>query len=308
MRRIVQWHTINKGMVYISFSGGKDSTVLAELVWSIYPDLPAVFSNTTNEYPEIQKFVNKKIKEGKNIVIVKPDISFKKVIERFGWAVISKTQAMAISRYRNGDEDAKEYRMNGRINKDTGKKEKAGTISKKHRYMIDAPFKISENCCEQLKKKPFKKYNKKTGRVPFTGEMASESMNREEEWIKSGCNAFDKKGLKSSPLSFWTEQDILHFLKDYSVDYCSDLYGDIVESTDMFQLDFFKDQQNADLKCTGVSRSGCMFCMFGLELETLANHGENRFTKMKKTHPKHHNAIINKLGAGKVLDFMKLPY
>lgn len=45
------------GQVYVSFSGGKDSTVLKHLVDSMYEDVPSVFVNTGLEYPEIQRFV-----------------------------------------------------------------------------------------------------------------------------------------------------------------------------------------------------------------------------------------------------------
>ena len=55
---------------------------------------------------------------------------------------------------------------------------------------------------------------------------------------------------------------------------------------------------------TGVKRTGCMFCMFGVHLEKRPN----RFELMKKTHPQLHNYCINKLGIGKVLDFIGVEY
>ena len=62
--------------VYISFSGGKDSTVLLHIVRSIYPNIEAVFSNTGLEFPEIVQFV----KTFDNVTIIKPNITFKQVI------------------------------------------------------------------------------------------------------------------------------------------------------------------------------------------------------------------------------------
>ena len=56
---IDQFYQRLNGKVYISFSGGKDSTVLYWLARKIYPDIKAVFCNTGNEYPYIVHFVNK---------------------------------------------------------------------------------------------------------------------------------------------------------------------------------------------------------------------------------------------------------
>ena len=56
-RRIESWYDYFDGQVYVSFSGGKDSTVLKHIVDSMYDDVPALFVNTGLEYPEIQQFV-----------------------------------------------------------------------------------------------------------------------------------------------------------------------------------------------------------------------------------------------------------
>lgn len=58
-RRIRDWYNHYDGDVYVSFSGGKDSTVLKHLVENtvgVY-DVPCVFIDTGLEYPEIKQFV-----------------------------------------------------------------------------------------------------------------------------------------------------------------------------------------------------------------------------------------------------------
>lgn len=95
--RIKEWYEHYNGEVYVSFSGGKDSTVLLDIVRSIYPNIEAVFINTGLEYPEIYKFV----KTFKNVTILKPEMNFKQVINTYGYPVISKENSQYIYEIRH---------------------------------------------------------------------------------------------------------------------------------------------------------------------------------------------------------------
>ena len=98
--RIREWYQHFNGDVYVSFSGGKDSTVLAHLVHDLYPDVPLVFSNTGLEYPEIQSFARKMGAE-----FIRPKMQFSEVISKYGYPIISKEVSEAIyyaRRIRNG--------------------------------------------------------------------------------------------------------------------------------------------------------------------------------------------------------------
>lgn len=90
--RIIEWYQKHNGKVIVSFSGGKDSTVLLHLVRTLYPDVPAVFSNTGLEYPEIQRFV----RSIPNVAIVTPKMRFDEVISTYGYPLIGKEVAEAI--------------------------------------------------------------------------------------------------------------------------------------------------------------------------------------------------------------------
>ena len=90
--RIIEWYQHYDGKVCISFSGGKDSTVLMHIARQIYPDIPAVFSNTGLEYPEIQRFV----KSFDSVDIVIPSMRFDEVISTYGYPLIGKEVAEAI--------------------------------------------------------------------------------------------------------------------------------------------------------------------------------------------------------------------
>lgn len=216
--RIIEWYQHFDGNIYVSFSGGKDSTVLLDLTRRIYPDVPAVYIDTGLEYPEIKQFV----KSQNDVAILRPKMRFDEVIDKYGYPVVSKEQASYIEEYRNTkSEKLRNIRLNGNA---WG----MGKISSKWIYLIDAPFKISDRCCDIMKKLPAKTYEKSTGRYPLIATMAEESKQRESNWKRYGCNAFDKTRPTSQPMSFWTEQDVLQYLKVTGIQY-STVYGQIRE-------------------------------------------------------------------------------
>lgn len=155
----------------------------------------------------------------------------------------------------------------------------------KYKFFLEAPFEISSKCCDVMKKKPIKQYAKETGRQPITAQMAEESRLRMQKWLQHGCNAFEAKNPISNPMSFWTEQDVLRYIKDHKLPICS-VYGSVVEDYDKTDiipgqttLPGYEDE--IPLKTTGCSRTGCMLCGFGCHLEK----EPNRFQQLKKTHP-----------------------
>lgn len=296
--RIVEWYQYYKGQVYISFSGGKDSTVLLDIARRIYPNIEGVFVDTGLEYPEIREFVKSK----KNIKWLEPEMRFDKVIKNYGYPLISKEAAKNIEYGRKalfkGDMQKFQRYVNGlRKNKKTGETYYYMGLSILAKRLFESNIPVSNKCCTIMKKKPVKKYEKETKKTAIIGTMASESKEREFHWIKNGCNSFLSKRPISKPMSFWVEEDILNYIDKYKIPYAS-IYGDIK----------FNDQTDK-YECTGVNRTGCIFCGFGCHLEK----SPNRFQLLKNTHPKQWDYCIrpteeNGLGMGKVLDFMNVPY
>ena len=147
-----------------------------------------------------------------------------------------------------------------------------------------------------MKKQPAHKYGKETGRKPITAQMASESKMRTQKWLQNGCNGFNMKSPISNPMAFWTEQDVLQYVKKYNIPIAS-VYGDVVidydaegcvdGQMDLSDLGLF-ESDNRLLKTTGCDRTGCMFCAYGIQREC----SPNRFERMKETHPKQYDYIM----------------
>jgi 3'-phosphoadenosine 5'-phosphosulfate sulfotransferase (PAPS reductase)/FAD synthetase len=233
--------------------------------------------DTGLEFPEIKDFV----KSTPDVERLRPEMSFRQVIEKYGYPVISKEQSEWVRRIRRGNEKVFNVKYHGIMPDGRTTRFK---LSEQWRFLLDAPFEIGNGCCNVMKKKPLKHYQKQTGRVPFIGTMASESHLRTQQWQKTGCNAFEAKQPISMPLSFWNEADIWRYIREYNVPYCG-IYD------------------------RGYSRTGCVFCVFGAHLDTTPT----RFQLLQTTHPKLWRYCMKDWDAGglglrPVLEYIGIPY
>ena len=330
--RIRQWYDHWNGQVYVSFSGGKDSTVLKHIVDGMYDDVPAVFVNTGLEYPEIQTFV-REVMAGRygcfnpDVEILRPDMRFDDVVRKYGYPVASKEVAGYVREAKHSKSEKlrtmRRQRLMGEYRRKDGQLSEFN--SAKWKILLDAPFEVSDKCCDVMKKKPITAYCKRTGRKGIIGTMACESRFRKQSWMRYGCNMYNGKQL-SRPLSFWTDQDVLHYIKQYGVPY-SPVYGEIrvkqspedTVSGQINMIDYLGCYEPEDtLETTGCTRTGCMFCMFGAQCE----REPNRFQRLKVTHPRQYAYCIGGgtmvdgmwqpskegLGLGYVLDYIGVPY
>ena len=356
---------------YVSFSGGKDSTVLLHIARQLYPNMKAVFVDVPTQYPELKEFVL----TFDNVDILKPKISFARVCEKYGFPMISKEVAecvqgarryltslqkqnaiprqASINTFMSVSQEQEHLQVIGRGNdanismkshapleqidsQATAQMTRGGEITsivnseelenitrrtalilgmltkgnqkkanipscdrsqysqEKYKFFLEAPFEISSKCCDVMKKGPAHTYYRKTGRKPIIATMASESRLRAQKWLQNGCNGFDLTIPTSTPMSFWTEQDVLWYIKENNLPICS-VYGEIVTDYEaMGQCEnqmTFSDygifgEERPLLKTTGCDRTGCVLCGFGCHLEK-----ESRFLRLKETHPKFHNLI-----------------
>jgi 3'-phosphoadenosine 5'-phosphosulfate sulfotransferase (PAPS reductase)/FAD synthetase len=246
----------SKGLTpYVSFSGGKDSTVLLHLCRHFLgKDFPAVFCSTGNEFPNIIRFV----KTFDNITVIRPKKKFHEIISTYGFPLVSKEQSKYIYDVRHSkNEKLIKIRLEGNN----------FSISDCHKFLIEAPFDVSDKCCSYLKKMPFAKYNKENNKRPLIGTRVEESKQRLIAYINRGaCNSFTEGHEKSAPLSIWTTQDINEYIEQFDVNIC-DLYTKY-----------------------GFKRTGCMVCGYGnvcslnqrfMQLQTLYPKAYEKFLSIK---------------------------
>lgn len=180
----------------VSFSGGLDSTVLLHLTRIIDKNRKGIYVNTTNELREIVSFC----KETENIDIIFPKLNFKQTLEKYGFPLISKRQA----RYIYDIKHTKSEKLKA-IRLGTG----FSSLSKKWRFLVGMSFDVSDKCCDVLKKNPLRPFTKEGVLI---GTKVSDSVLRKIAYYKNG-GCININGLRATPLSIWTDEDIWRFIK-----------------------------------------------------------------------------------------------
>lgn len=290
--RIREWYDHWNGNVYVSFSGGKDSTVLLHLVRSLYPEVPATFVDTGLEFPAIRSFV----RSVDNVIWLRPKKRFQDIVREYGYPVVSKDIARSAYYARKGSQWALN-RFDG-LNPDGTPSKWYASRQGKWKKLLNAPFGISDECCRFMKEEPLKEIERTL--KPFIGVMADESDRRQAVYLHTGCNGYDCKKPNSKPMGFWLEQDVLRYIREYEIPYAREIYGDIVE------------QPNGHLATTLEARTGCYVCPFG-QSSRRRKGVETRYQRLKRLYPKQYEYCMrpldeNGLGMRPVLDFLQIPY
>lgn len=267
---IDQFYQRLNGQVYVSFSGGKDSTLLLWLARKIYPDIKAVFCNTGNEYPDIVKFVRDMKNRGENVEIIYPKLKPKEVLSKYGFPLVSKETSGIIHDLRTNPNNVRSKRARGEI-----KTSYRGTFSPKWNFLVTETFGTSNKCCDKLKKEPFHRFEKEHKLAPIVGIMADESRQRKTDYVnRGGCNVFNDSELhksKSLPLSIWLEKDVWDCIERYNIPI-------------------------AEIYRKGAKRTGCMFCLYGAQFPD-----DNRLKLCYDLYPKFYHTFMNYTNNGVTL-------
>ena len=245
---------------YISFSGGKDSTVLSALVDMALPGnkIPRVYANTGIEYKLILDFVKKKQSEEHSweLVILKPQTPIKPMLEAEGYPFKSKQHARWVYQYqKNGrTQSIENYTQSEKADKTLYR-----PCPQILRYQFDGSFglKISDKCCFNLKEEPLAKWSKENHKpYSMVGLMREEGGRR----MAAQCLAFKSNKLwHFQPLAVVTKEWEDWFIEEHSVD-ISDIY---------------KPPFN-------LERTGCKGCPFALHLQEELDTLEKYFPNERK--------------------------
>ena len=264
--------------LYMSFSGGKDSQVLLDIIRKMgLNKIPVVWCNTGLENKGSRTIAQKEAD-----IILRPELTFRDVLTKYGYPVLSKELATTVEQSRQA---LKKYGhfldwQNKRWNDLYNPYGNGSFYNKgKYRWLLDAPFRISNQCCKVNKEKPLIIYQREYKQIPIIATMASESLRRKSAWLKTGCNAFNTSIKSSKPLSFWTEKDIYIYILENDIKIAEE-YGEIKYKKDLFG-------NYNKVKLTGDLRTGCTFCLFGISQDV------DRLVRLKEREPKIYNYIMS---------------
>lgn len=274
--------------VYVSFSGGKDSTVLLDIARQVDKNIKGVFLDTWLEYPQLRQFV----KQFDNIDIIKPQKSMKEIITEYGWCFPSKDTAQLIEAYRRNLPWAVR-KING-LDKNNNYSAYRQQY-KKWKTLAESDIKISHKCCIEMKEKPVHIYEKETKRKPIIAIMADESARRREAYLRTGCNSFNGNRPLSKPMGFWTEQDVLQYIVEYKLEIAAP-YGNIIKEEN-------PKCKNCKYKTTGENRTGCLYCCVGGHLDNFS-----KLERLKDFNPKLYDYCMEELGEKKLVEFVRKHY
>lgn len=245
--RITTLYYQTSGACCLSFSGGKDSTVVLAIIKQLGLNIPAVFCDTRIELDATYNFVNWVNDNYYPIEIIEPEKSFSKVLEEFGKPVKSKMRSHALRSYQNNPNCKTANLL-------FGKKSYRLSIANKDFHLLHPDFsiKVSSACCDYLKKNPFKVYvNQNDISGYFTGERISEGGARAfnaEKRVKEGkpiCTKIRGDIIIKSPIIDWSDEMVDEFIKRENVP-LSEAYTKY-----------------------GMTRTGCCCCPYSKKIEDM---------------------------------------
>lgn len=229
---------------YLSFSGGKDSTVVHHLLDMALPSnsIPRVFINTGIEYEAIVEFVKELAKTDDRVKIIQPKKNIKKTLETVGYPFKSKEHSTKLNEWQIGHRGTKS--MNKYLAKADNTKHFHFICPEilKYQFTDEFSLKVSPYCCREMKKKPAHEYQKKAKKqITITGMQRAEGGQR----VHLNCIVTSRgKTIKFHPLAKVSAEWEDWFIQKHNIRLCELYYPPF-----------------------NFKRTGCKGCPFALELQ-----------------------------------------
>lgn len=263
--RIIEEYMRHNGKIFISWSGGKDSQVLMHIALRLFPFLPVVYSNTTNEMKEILDH----IKKYPNVITVFPNKNFKQVIKTEGFPLVSKEVSQKVHELKNTNG----YKL--RMLRAYGNNKGDSKLPDAWHFLAEQEFDISAKCCEILKKRPLQQWAKANGNpLPLIALMKDESRLRQQLAL---YGKEDDKKIYPFLRTGWTEKDIWDYAEKHNIRFAECYYDKII---------------NGKL-IKAVKRSGCDVCTYGGIKER-----ETKFARSQAVSPKKFEVMMKQTNNG----------
>lgn len=245
---------------YIAFSGGKDSTILSALIDMAIPgnNIPRVFSDTGIELEMIRNFVDELASEDKRIEIIRPSVPIRQMLEKEGYPFKSKLHSGMVDKYqRKGKITGVKQYLGERPDKAPWSSQNSCPAKLRYQFSDDFKLRVSQKCCDKLKKEPVKKWEKENKRIyPILGIMRTEGGQRQN----ATCMAFKGDTLKRfNPMALATKEWEEWLIKEYGIKIC----------------DIYKEPYN-------FVRTGCKGCPFAKDLQKELEILDRFFPKERK--------------------------
>lgn len=242
---------------YLSYSGGKDSCVLSEMIDIVFPNnkIPRVYADTGIELNMVRDFVKKQAETDDRIVIIKPSKNIKKVLEEEGYPFKSKEHSYCVYMFQRFGDESKVVQRYLYPSKDREK----FACPKKLEYQFSEKFKlkISKKCCEYFKEKPALEWSIENNK-PYAIVGLTQDEGRGRSRVQ--CLAFNGNKLKSfQPLNKVTKDWEDWFIQRNNVELCPIYYPPY-----------------------NFPRTGCKGCPFALELQKELDVLEKHFPNERK--------------------------
>lgn len=205
---------------YLSYSGGKDSHFIFWFlrVWLKDYDyelymwcLENIDIVSVNTYMEHQEIKDRMYKYADRVLL--PAMKPFEIKEKYGSPCFSKLQDDFIDRYQRGSR-AKSTLQRVYGNGEDGNWTKFKLNKKASKLLINGELhRVSPKCCKYLKKEPFKKYEKETGRKAILGVRGGESILRKSKYT----TCFGKNG-KFTPIHDLSDELLSKIYEKYNIE------------------------------------------------------------------------------------------